>query len=122
MRMHNQNAWEVAQYLNQHPKALKVNYPGLPTHSDHEVAASQMKGFGGMISFLFDGDAEATIAVVGRSKVIRRATSLGGIESLWEHRRSSESETSTTPENLIRFSVGLEHINDLIEDLEQALG
>ncbi len=121
MRMHNQNAWEVAQYLNQHQKVSKVNYPGLPSHNDHEVAASQMRGFGGMISFMFDGDAEASIAVVGRSKVIRRATSLGGIESLWEHRRSSESETSTTPDNLIRFSVGLEHIDDLLEDLGQAL-
>lgn len=122
MRMHNQNAWEVAQFLNTHPKIDSVNYPGLPNHANHQIAASQMKGFGGMVSFLFDGDAKATIDVVGRSKVIRRATSLGGIESLWEHRRSSESDTSTTPENLIRFSVGLEHIRDLIEDLKYSLG
>jgi cystathionine gamma-synthase len=100
----------------------KVNYPGLSSHQDHEVAASQMRGFGGMISFMFDGDAKETIGVVGRSKIIRRATSLGGIESLWEHRRSSESDTSTTPDNLIRFSVGLEHIDDLLDDLNMSLG
>ncbi len=121
MRVHNQNAWEVAQFLEQHPNVLKVNYPGLSDHKDHEIASAQMKGFGGMISFLVDGDAERTLQVVGKSNIIRRATSLGGIESLWEHRRSSESETSTTPENLIRFSVGLEHVKDLIADLEQAL-
>lgn len=121
MRMHNQNAWEVAQYLSSNHNITNVFYPGLPNHADHEIAAAQMRGFGGMISFLIDGDNNKAIEIVGKTKVIRRATSLGGIESLWEHRRSSESATSTTPENLIRFSVGLEHIEDLIEDLEQAL-
>ncbi len=121
MRMHNQNAWEVAQYLSSNHNIKDVFYPGLPNHADHEIAAAQMRGFGGMISFLIDGDYNKAIEIVGKTKVIRRATSLGGIESLWEHRRSSESATSTTPENLIRFSVGLEHIDDLIEDLEQAL-
>ena len=121
MRGHNENAQKIAAYLNKHSKVLKVNYPGLPTHKDYEIAVAQMRGFGGMISFLVDGDFEETLGVVAKSKIIRRATSLGGIESLWEHRRSSESETSTTPENLIRFSVGLEHVNDLIEDLKYAL-
>lgn len=121
MRMHNQNASEVAKFLESHSKISNVYYPGLPTHKGHNIAAAQMKGFGGMISILIDGDYNETLKVVGKSKIIRRATSLGGIESLWEHRRSSESDTSTTPENLIRFSVGLEHIDDLISDIEQAL-
>ncbi len=121
MRAHNKNAQKVSEFLDTHPKAVQVNYPGLKGNAGHEIAASQMKGFGGMISFLVDGDYDETLRVVAGSKVIRRATSLGGIESLWEHRRSSESESSTTPENLIRFSVGLEHIDDLIEDLKRAL-
>lgn len=121
MRAHNENAQKIAEFLETHPKVLKVNYPGLKSSSGYEIATSQMKGFGGMISFLVDGDYDATLRIVANSKVVRRATSLGGIESLWEHRRSSESETSTTPENLIRFSVGLEHIEDLIEDVRQAL-
>ncbi len=121
MRAHNENAQKIAEFLETHPRIVKVNYPGLKTNSGHEIAASQMKGFGGMISFLVDGDYEETLKIVATSKVIRRATSLGGIESLWEHRRSSESESLTTPENLIRFSVGLEHIDDLIEDVKQAL-
>ncbi|GAB5410246.1 MAG: cystathionine gamma-synthase [Balneolaceae bacterium] len=121
MRAHNVNAMKVAHYLDQHSKVLKVNYPGLENHFGHEIAAQQMKGFGGMISFLVDGDFDETLKVVGSSTLIRRATSLGGIESLWEHRRSSEGEFSTTPENLIRFSVGLEHIDDLISDLDSAL-
>lgn len=121
MRAHNENAWKVAEYLEAHSKVLKVNYPGLENHSGYEIARSQMKGFGGMISFLVDGDFDETLKVVAKSKLIRRATSLGGIESLWEHRRSSESVSSTTPENLIRFSVGLEHLDDLIGDLKESL-
>lgn len=121
MRMHNQNAWEIAQFLNTQDSVEKVFYPGHPSHKDHEIAAAQMKGFGGMVSLLIDGDGNRALEIVGRTKIIRRATSLGGIESLWEHRRSSEGEHSTTPENLIRFSVGLEHVKDLAEDLAQAL-
>lgn len=121
IRGHNANAQRVAEYLDRHPKVKKVFYPGLANHMGHEIASSQMKGFGGMLSFLVDGDYDETLRVVASSKIIRRATSLGGIESLWEHRRSSESESSTTPENLIRFSVGLEHIDDLLTDLEGAL-
>ncbi|MBO6535549.1 MAG: aminotransferase class I/II-fold pyridoxal phosphate-dependent enzyme [Balneolaceae bacterium] len=121
MRMHNQNAWEIAQFLITQDSVEKVFYPGLPSHKDHEIAAAQMKGFGGMVSLLIDGDGNRALEIVGRTKIIRRATSLGGIESLWEHRRSSEGEHSTTPENLIRFSVGLEHVKDLAEDLAQAL-
>ncbi|MEQ9309342.1 MAG: aminotransferase class I/II-fold pyridoxal phosphate-dependent enzyme [Balneolaceae bacterium] len=121
MRAHNENALKVAKFLDSHSKVLKVNYPGLENHIRHEIASRQMKGFGGMISFLVDGDFNETLKVVAGSKLVRRATSLGGIESLWEHRRSSEGEQSTTPENLIRFSVGLEHIDDLVEDIKVAL-
>lgn len=121
MRAHNENATQLAEFLQDHPNVEKVFYPGLETHSGHEIAARQMSGFGGMISFLIDGAAEEAIEIVGRAKLIGRATSLGGVESTWEHRRSSEGEDSITPENLIRISVGLEHPDDLLEDLERAL-
>ncbi len=121
MRGHNDNAKKVAEYLVNHPKVNNVFYPGLESHPGHEIARSQMSGFGGMVSFLFDGNAKETLEVVAKSKLIKRATSLGGIESTWEQRQSSERVGSTTPENLIRFSVGLEHIDDLIADLKLAL-
>lgn len=121
MRAHNENAAKVAEYLSGHPRVEQVSYPGLDTHHGHEIAKNQMKGFGGMISFLIDGGYDEALKIVGASKIITRATSLGGIESLWEHRRSSEGEGSTTPENLIRLSVGLEHTEDLIDDIKQAL-
>lgn len=121
MRTHNENAQLLATFLDQHPKITTVFYPGLPHHPGYDIAKAQMRGFGGMISFLYAGNAEETLQVIAKSKLIRRATSLGGIESLWEHRRSSEQEGSTTPENLIRFSVGLEHPDDLIEDVRNAL-
>lgn len=122
MRAHNQNAMEIARYLESHPKIEKVFYPGLESHKGHEIARSQMEGFGGMISFLFAGDSKETLKIVSKTKIISRATSLGGIESTWEHRKSSEGESSKTPENLVRFSVGLEHVDDLKSDLKQALG
>ncbi|MGM0546940.1 MAG: trans-sulfuration enzyme family protein [Bacteroidota bacterium] len=121
MKGHNENAETLARFLQNHHKVEKVFYPGLATHAGHEIAKKQMSGFGGMISFLIDGNAEEAIKIVGRSKLISRATSLGGVESTWEHRRSSEGEGSITPENLIRISVGLEHPDDLLEDLERAL-
>ncbi len=122
MRAHNENAMKVAEFLAAHPKVKSVFYPGLESHPGHEIARSQMSGFGGMVSFLYDGNAEETLKVVAKSKLIKRATSLGGIESTWEQRQSSERVGSTTPENLIRYSVGLEHINDLLADLKLALG
>jgi cystathionine gamma-synthase len=121
MRGHNENAGHLARFLQNHSKIEKVFYPGLATHAGHEIAEKQMSGFGGMTSFLIAGDKEEAIKIVGRSRLISRATSLGGIESTWEHRRSSEGEGSITPENLIRISVGLEHPDDLMEDLESAL-
>lgn len=121
MRGHNEHAAKVAEFLTNHPKIADVYYPGLASHRGHEIAQKQMSGFGGMISFIVDGDQKESIEIVGRSKLIKRATSLGGVESTWEHRQSSEGEGSVTPENLIRISVGLEHPDDIIEDLEQAL-
>ncbi|WP_421772904.1 trans-sulfuration enzyme family protein [Gracilimonas sp.] len=121
MRAHNENGKKVADFLNKHPKVEKVFYPGLSTHPGHEIAKAQMDDFGGMISFLIDGTAEDAIKVVAGAKMIKAATSLGGIESIWEHRKSSEGEESPTPDNLIRLSVGLEHPDDIISDLELAL-
>ncbi|MTI86874.1 MAG: aminotransferase class I/II-fold pyridoxal phosphate-dependent enzyme [Balneolaceae bacterium] len=121
MRGHNENAQQAAAFLVDHPKVQEVYYPGLETHPGHAIAKAEMNGFGGMISFLVDGGAEEALQVVAGSRIIRRATSLGGVESTWEHRCSSEGENSETPENLIRLSVGLEHPEDIIEDLTQAL-
>ena len=122
MKGHNEHALEVARFLENHAKVKKVYYPGLESHPQQDIAKSQMHGFGGMISFFIDGNLEESIAVVGRSKLIKRATSLGGVESTWEHRGSSEGEGSVSPDNLIRLSVGLEHPEDLKQDLEQSLG
>ncbi len=121
MKGHNEHAGQLAEYLKDQPKVEKVFYPGLKSHTGHSVAKKQMSGYGGMISFLVNGDAEEALNVVASSKLIKRATSLGGVESTWEHRRSSEGEGSNAPENLIRISVGLEHPDDLLEDLERAL-
>lgn len=121
VRGHNENAVKVAQFLDNHSSIEAVYYPGLFHHPGHDIAKEQMRGFGGMISFLVNGDINDTLKVVASSKLITRATSLGGVESLWEHRRSSEDETSVTPQNLIRLSVGLEHVDDIIADIDQAL-
>jgi cystathionine gamma-synthase len=121
MRAHNKNAEHLTNFLQNHSKVKDVFYPGLEKHTGHEIAAKQMSGYGGMISFLIDGSKKETIKIVGKSTLIGRATSLGGVESTWEHRRSSEGEDSITPENLIRISVGLEHPDDLLNDLERAL-
>jgi len=122
MKGHNEHALELAEFLENHPRIEKVYYPGLKSHPQHEIAKKQMSGFGGMISFFVDGNLDESIAIVGKSKLIKRATSLGGVESTWEHRGSSEGEGSVSPDNLIRLSVGLEHPEDLKEDIEQALG
>ena len=122
MKGHNDHAALVAEFLLNHPKVADVYYPGLASHPGHEIAKMQMKNYGGMVSFIVDGNQEESINIVGRSKLIKRATSLGGVESTWEHRQSSEGEGSVTPKNLIRISVGLEHPDDIIEDLEKALG
>ena len=119
---HCANALAVAQALHGHPAVRAVHYPGLASHPGHAVARRQMKAFGGMLSFQLAGGREAAIAVASRVRLFTRATSLGGTESLIEHRRSSEGPTSVTPDDLLRVSVGLEHPDDLVADLRQALG
>lgn len=118
---HCENAEKLANYLVNHPKIEAVYYPGLSSHPQHEIAKKQMTGFGGMLSILTKGDVDFARSVVNKVQVFAQATSLGGVESLIEHRASVEGPTSTTPQNLIRISVGLEHIDDLIADLAQAL-
>jgi len=98
-----------------------VHYPGLPEHPGHEIARRQMSAFGAMLSFRAAGGREAALAAVARARLFTRATSLGGVESLIEHRASSEGPGSRTPQNLVRLSIGLEHPDDLIADLVQAL-
>lgn len=121
MRAHSEGAMRVAEYLADHPKVAETHYPGLPTHPGHEIAARQMLSYGGMLSIQVAGGMEDAMDVAARVKLFTRATSLGGVESLVEHRASVEGPTSKTPANLLRVSVGLEHPDDLIADLAQAL-
>lgn len=121
MRAHCANASALAKYLTSHERIEAVHYPGLADHPAHAVASRQMSGYGGMLSLQVRGGAAASMAVAGRLRVVTRATSLGGTESLIEHRASVEGPGSRAPENLLRLSVGLEHIDDLIEDFDQAL-
>lgn len=121
MKGHCENAMKLAQYLNKHPQVDAVFYPGLPEHPQHEIAKKQMKAFGGMLSILIKGGATEARKVVNSVNIFAQATSLGGVESLIEHRASVEGPDTKTPQNLIRISVGLEHIDDLIQDLDQAL-
>lgn len=118
---HCENAMKLALYLENHPKVEAVYYPGLVTHPQHEIAKKQMKDFGGMLSILVKGDGANAKKLVNNVEIFAQATSLGGVESLIEHRASIEGPDTKTPQNLIRISVGLEHIDDLIADLEQAL-
>jgi len=121
MRGHCANGMALARYLENHPQIEAVYYPGLPSHPQHEIAKKQMSNFGGMLSVLVKGGAEAARKVVNKVQLFAQATSLGGVESLIEHRASIEGPDTKTPENLIRISAGLEHIDDLIADLDQAL-
>lgn len=122
MPIHASNAMLLAEYLAQHPAIETVMYPGLATNPQHEIAKKQMKnGFGGMMSILVKDGQEAALALCANLKIFRHATSLGGVESLIEHRRSVEGEHSQSPDNLLRISVGIEAIEDLIADFEQAL-
>jgi len=125
MRQHCENAHVVALRLARHPRVEQVLYPGLPTHPGHEIAARQMRDFGGMISFLVESEEEA-VKLVAQTKIFQLAESLGGVESLIEHpARMTHASTAdapfAAPKNLIRLSVGLESAEDLVEDLEAAL-
>ncbi|MBM3166580.1 MAG: PLP-dependent transferase [Chloroflexi bacterium] len=130
MERHQENAFAIAQYLQLHKAVSKVYYPGLKSHPGYETARKQMKGFGGMVSFEIKGGVKAVNAFLKRIKMFELAESLGGASSLAEH-PATMSHASMPPEyrakigitdNLVRLSVGLEHADDLIEDLSQALG
>lgn len=129
MERHMQNAKQVAEFLSKHPKISKVHYPGLSSHPQHEVAAKQMRGFGGMVSVELAGGAEAAKSVARSTRVFLLGESLGGVESLicWppvmSHAAMSEEERLAIdiPPSLLRLSVGIEAVEDLLEDLDCAL-
>jgi len=116
-----ENALELAKRLSEHPLVTRVRYPGLPTDPQHEKAKSFMKGFGAIVSFEYAGNGEATDRVCDSSKIVTYATSLGGVESLWERRRRWPIESASVPESLIRLSVGCEDVEDLWADIDAAL-
>lgn len=126
MPVHAQNAMKLATFLEAQPQIEKVNYPGLKSNEYHKVAKKQMQGadgvpcFGGMMSILVKGGQKEAMELASKLKIFKHATSLGGVESLIEHRYSVEGIHSTSPENLLRISVGIENIDDLIADFEQA--
>lgn len=123
VRQASQSAMIIAEHFAGHSKLESVLYPGLETHPGHEIAKKQMQGgFGGMLSFCVAGGEENALAMLRRCEVFIRATSLGGVESLIEHRYSIEGPNSPIPKNLVRISIGAESADDLIADLEQALG
>lgn len=121
MAMHCANARGLVGFLAQHPMVERVNYPGLASHPNHAIAARQMSDYGAMLSLLVRGGRERTLAVAGKLRLFTNATSLGGCESLVEHRASVEGSNPVSPQNLLRVSVGLEHVDDLIADFAQAL-
>lgn len=121
MRAHCEGAQKVAEALVAHPHVENVLFPGLPDDPGHKHARQQMSGFGAMLSFIVRGGAEAAMAVAGQLQLVTRATSLGGTHSLIEHRASVEGPKSMAPSGLLRVSVGLEHPDDIIADLTQAL-
>jgi len=121
MQRSQENAMELATRLSKDSSISKVRYPGLATDSYHSLAKSFMKGFGAMISFDVSASVEQVDLMCNSSKLITNATSLGGVESIWERRRRWATESATVPENLIRFSVGIENVDDLWADIQQAL-
>lgn len=122
VRAASRSAQAIAEHFSGHPGLEAVLYPGLKSHTGHDIARQQMQGgYGGMLSLRVKGGAQAALAMVGRCKVFIRATSLGGVESLIEHRYSIEGPSSPIPPDLIRLSIGIEATADLIADLEQAL-
>jgi cystathionine gamma-synthase len=121
MAVHCANAHKVAEFLALHPAIERVNWPGLPEHPDHPIAKRQMHDFGAMLSVEVRGGYEAALALARGTKIFTNATSLGGCESLIEHRASSEGAHTHSPPGLVRLSVGLEDADDLVADLRQAL-
>ncbi len=121
MAMHCANACAVATFLSTHPRVARVNWPGLPSHPGHAIAARQMRDFGAMLSIQLHGGRDAALEAAGRLRVFTNATSLGGCESLVEHRASVEGAHPRSPQDLLRISVGLEDAGDLVADFAQAL-
>jgi cystathionine gamma-synthase len=121
MRGHSANALAIARYLAAHSEISAVHYPGLESHPGYDVAARQMTLPGGVLSIQVRGGEEAAMALAARLRIFTRATSLGGVESLVEHRASVEGPQTKTPRDLLRLSIGLENVDDLLTDLEQAL-
>jgi cystathionine beta-lyase/cystathionine gamma-synthase len=127
MDRHSDNAQAVAEWLSQHDQVARVNYPGLATHEGHDVARRQMRSFGGMLSFELKGGEEAALRTVARTRIFALAESLGGVESLIEvplamTHGSVKGTKLAPPAGLIRLSVGIETVDDLIADLAQAIG
>lgn len=121
VRAQSENALALARHLAAHPAVEQVFYPGLESHPGHVLAARQMSAFGGMLSFTLRAGEGAAVRAAARVKLFARATSLGGVESLIEHRASVEGPETRTPRHLLRLSTGIEHADDLISDLDQAL-
>lgn len=121
MRSHCENANAIASFLSEHPRVEAVHYPGLAAPAERAVAAAQMSDFGGMLSFQVEGGREQAMDIAANLRLFTRATSLGGTESLIEHRASVEGPDTQTPDNLLRVSVGIENVDDLLADLAQAL-
>lgn len=122
MAVHAENAMSLAEYLNKHDKIEQVLYPGLKSNPHHQVAKKQMiGGFSGMMSILVKGGAREALALASHFRLIKHATSLGGVETLVDHRQTAEGVHSVSPPNLLRVSVGIENIEDIIYDFEQAL-
>ncbi|WP_030788568.1 cystathionine gamma-synthase [Streptomyces sp. NRRL S-920] len=127
MDRHSENATKVTEMLTRHARVTRVLYPGLPEHPGHEIAAKQMKAFGGMVSFQVEGGEEAAVEVCNRAKLFTLGESLGGVESLIEHpgrmtHASVAGSALEVPADLVRLSVGIESADDLLADLQQALG
>jgi cystathionine gamma-synthase len=121
VRAQSESARTLATFLANHPCVEAVHYPGLASHPAHEIARKQMSEFGGMLSVQAGNDRAQSLAIAGRLRLFTQATSLGGTESLVEHRASVEGAGTRAPENLLRVSVGLEHVEDLKADFDQAL-
>ena len=121
MQVHSRNASKVASFLEQHPQVKQVAYPGLASHAGHKIAKEQMRDFGGMFSFRIKGGRQRAIDTASRVQVFINAGSLGGSESLIQHAASVMHPVGSIPDDLLRVSIGLEHPEDLIEDLRQAL-
>jgi cystathionine gamma-lyase len=129
MRKHEENALALARFLQDHPQVATVNYPGLPTHPQYELAKRQMSGFSGMVSFTLKGGAEAAYVAVQRTEIFQFAESLGGVESLVTHPATmthaaipkEQREARGVTDGLLRLSVGIEDADDLTADLDQAI-